>query len=335
VTDQPILNAEEVTFIRQAAADGVVHYPDCVDLADSHEALRAARTATEMERERLLEGWTCADEEFERFLEDVLDLIPEWDEDGTPEAILRAVAGVVTERDELRAEVARHHADFEQWEQMAANGHARAERSEAEVAGLREALTKYGRHTMTPDMRVCPAEWRSGATLHGPCECGLDAVLAGMRVSPTPEPEATMPTQAQVLAWAAERWPDRTTPVWRAAKLCEEAGEVMGAVIKVGEGRKTNADVAQETAQAVICCMGVAESVGFDVWAEVAAEWARIGVPAASEPDRCPTCDNKAVIGLACAISATGPDPWHGAGTEDGAGQPASEAADVIRDTGV
>lgn len=87
-------------------------------------------------------------------------------------------------------------------------------------------------------------------------------------------------TQAQVLAWVEERWPDRTTPIWRAAKLCEEAGEVMGAVIKSGEtpARKTEADIAQETAQLVICAMGVAESVGFDLWAEVADEFTRCGV---------------------------------------------------------
>lgn len=83
------------------------------------------------------------------------------------------------------------------------------------------------------------------------------------------------PTQAQVLAWVAERWPDRTTTIWRAAKLCEESGEVMGAVIKMDEGRKTVADLRQESAQALICILGVAESAGFDVFEAVAQEYHR------------------------------------------------------------
>lgn len=95
------------------------------------------------------------------------------------------------------------------------------------------------------------------------------------------------PTQADTLAWVAARWPDRTTPIWRAAKLCEEAGEVMGAVIKTDEGRKTAADVAQETAQVVICAMALAESVGFDLFGEVAKEYQRC-IPGPTE--KCPQC---------------------------------------------
>lgn len=89
-----------------------------------------------------------------------------------------------------------------------------------------------------------------------------------------------VPTQAETLAWVRERWPDRCSPLHRVAKLCEEAGETIGAVIKMedGSGRKTEADVAQETAQTVICAMALAESVGFDLWAEVAAEYARCQV---------------------------------------------------------
>lgn len=83
------------------------------------------------------------------------------------------------------------------------------------------------------------------------------------------------PTQADVLAWVVARWPGRGTPHWRASKLCEEAGEVMGAVIKMDEGRKTLADLAQESAQATICLMALAESAGFDLMAEVAKEYDR------------------------------------------------------------
>jgi NTP pyrophosphatase (non-canonical NTP hydrolase) len=69
-------------------------------------------------------------------------------------------------------------------------------------------------------------------------------VTVSAEVAQQPE----MPTQADVLAWVARRWPNRTTPIWRAGKLCEEAGEVMGAVIKV---------------------------VGFDLWRAVADEYER------------------------------------------------------------
>lgn len=83
-----------------------------------------------------------------------------------------------------------------------------------------------------------------------------------------------VPTQAQMLAFVAERWPDRCGPDHRAMKVAEEAGEVVGAVVKMSEGRKTKADVAQETAQLVMVAMALAESVGFDLAAAIADEWA-------------------------------------------------------------
>ena len=42
-----------------------------------------------------------------------------------------------------------------------------------------------------------------------------------------------------------------------------------------GTGRKTGADLAQETAQLAICVMALAESAGFDLNAEIADEWER------------------------------------------------------------
>lgn len=87
------------------------------------------------------------------------------------------------------------------------------------------------------------------------------------------------PTQAQTLEWVRERWPSRDTPMWRALKLGEEAGEVQGAVVKLSEGRKTLDDLAAETAQLVICAMALAESAGFDLQAEVRAEWERLTRP--------------------------------------------------------
>lgn len=84
---------------------------------------------------------------------------------------------------------------------------------------------------------------------------------------------AGIPTQAEVLAWVAERWPEHLAPVWRAMKSGEEAGEILGAVIKEELGLKPPGTIAMESAQAVLCIMSLAESVGFDLWAAVAAEW--------------------------------------------------------------
>lgn len=83
------------------------------------------------------------------------------------------------------------------------------------------------------------------------------------------------PSQTAVLAFIEQRWPELVTPIWRAAKLGEEVGEVLGAVIKIDEGRKTLADLEMECAQVVLCTMALAESVGFDLWSAVEAEYER------------------------------------------------------------
>lgn len=88
--------------------------------------------------------------------------------------------------------------------------------------------------------------------------------------------QARFPSQEQTLAWVAEKWPDRTDPIWRAGKLCEEAGEVMGAVIKMDEGRKTLDDLRMELAQVVICAMALAESAGIGLFPAVQAEYLRV-----------------------------------------------------------
>ena len=53
----------------------------------------------------------------------------------------------------------------------------------------------------------------------------------------------------------------------------------MGAFVKMGDGtgRKTLADLAQETAQLVICAMALAEAAGFDLETEIEDEWWRAG----------------------------------------------------------
>lgn len=85
--------------------------------------------------------------------------------------------------------------------------------------------------------------------------------------------EATLPSQADMLAWVAARWPDHVSPVWRAVKVGEEAGEVLGAVVKESIGLKPKSAIEVEAAQVVLCVMALAESCGFDLWAAVAAEW--------------------------------------------------------------
>lgn len=79
--------------------------------------------------------------------------------------------------------------------------------------------------------------------------------------------------QADVLAWAAKRWPDGVDVQSRALKLAEEAGEVIGAVVKMPEGRKSKADLAIELAQLVMCAKGLAEAAGIDLDAAVSSEW--------------------------------------------------------------
>jgi NTP pyrophosphatase (non-canonical NTP hydrolase) len=81
------------------------------------------------------------------------------------------------------------------------------------------------------------------------------------------------PSQADVLAWVATRWPHHATTERRALKFGEEAGEVLGAVIKESVGQKTKADIATEAAQAQLCLMALAESVGFDLRQAVLDEW--------------------------------------------------------------
>lgn len=85
---------------------------------------------------------------------------------------------------------------------------------------------------------------------------------------------AARPSQADVLDWCA-RHGYATDMASRAMKLTEEAGEVMGAVIKIPEGRKTLTDLGQELAQLTICAMTVAEAAELDLDTEIAVEWKR------------------------------------------------------------
>lgn len=79
--------------------------------------------------------------------------------------------------------------------------------------------------------------------------------------------------QAEVLDWVAQRWPDFASPVWRAMKFGEEAGEVLGAIIKHAVGQKTTDDIKTEAAQAQLCLMALAEANNFDLDQAVADQW--------------------------------------------------------------
>ena len=105
--------------------------------------------------------------------------------------------------------------------------------------------------------------------------CPVCAWVEAPDSSTEPEFREQLPAQAKALDFVRERWPSTVDPIWRAAKLCEEAGEALGAVIKSEQGisGKTTVDVAIETAQVVICALGLAEACGFDLLSEVWREW--------------------------------------------------------------
>lgn len=81
------------------------------------------------------------------------------------------------------------------------------------------------------------------------------------------------PTNDEVLAWVRERWPHRCDLTNRAMKLGEEAGEVIGAVVRIEEGRGSTDHLAKELAQLVMCIKGIAAIAGIDVETAVANEW--------------------------------------------------------------
>lgn len=89
--------------------------------------------------------------------------------------------------------------------------------------------------------------------------------------------DTSFPTQEKVMAWVRRQGFSETIEA-RTMKLAEEAGEVVGAVVKIPEGRKTMDDLAQELAQLVICAMGVAQAADMELWHAVEEEWERMGL---------------------------------------------------------
>lgn len=93
---------------------------------------------------------------------------------------------------------------------------------------------------------------------------------------------------AQVSTWHARELPGKPNIMLRVGKVAEEAGEAIGAVIKLAEtrmGQRTHppASVRQEDAEAeladvVIAAIGAFEGIGVtDIDAVVAKRWAEVG----------------------------------------------------------
>jgi len=79
--------------------------------------------------------------------------------------------------------------------------------------------------------------------------------------------------QDEVGPWQRTRWPMTATVERTAMKVGEEAGEVLGAVIKCGEGRRTVEDVANELADVLITACACADLHGIDLQDAVSRRW--------------------------------------------------------------
>ncbi|CAM3740418.1 pyrophosphohydrolase domain-containing protein [Tsukamurella ocularis] len=73
----------------------------------------------------------------------------------------------------------------------------------------------------------------------------------------------------------SQRWPS-SEPFSQAAKVAEEAGEVVGAAIKEREGRRTVDDVLDELADTIIAAMGAIQARGCNVSRVVTNRWAEV-----------------------------------------------------------
>ena len=68
-------------------------------------------------------------------------------------------------------------------------------------------------------------------------------------------------------------YPSATSLLASAAKVGEEAGEVLGAAVKISEGRATLADLEDEMADVAIALAGFAGMLGIDLEAAVGRRW--------------------------------------------------------------
>lgn len=70
----------------------------------------------------------------------------------------------------------------------------------------------------------------------------------------------------------SEQFPSATAFI-QACKVAEEAGEVVGAVIKQQEGRRNEQHVLDELADTIIAATGAIQARGFDAERVVAERW--------------------------------------------------------------
>lgn len=83
--------------------------------------------------------------------------------------------------------------------------------------------------------------------------------------------------QAQVTHWSQANWPDDTDnelfPHLKALKMCEEAGEVAGAIIKQGRPGVSKQDIADELGDLFITMCGVAEACNINLESAIEYRW--------------------------------------------------------------
>lgn len=79
--------------------------------------------------------------------------------------------------------------------------------------------------------------------------------------------------QAEINEWQRSRWPDTAVVPYPALKLAEEVGEVVGAVVKVNEGRATLIDLKNEIGDAMISLLNLAETYGINTEMAFLSRW--------------------------------------------------------------
>lgn len=72
----------------------------------------------------------------------------------------------------------------------------------------------------------------------------------------------------------------------RVAKVGEEGGEVVGALIKRTEGRATDADVEAELADVILAALGAAEQLGIPPSKLITARWTLVSQRVNTQPGK-------------------------------------------------
>jgi NTP pyrophosphatase (non-canonical NTP hydrolase) len=152
---------------------------------------------------------------------------------------------------------------------------------------LRQRLIESGvvRSSVSSDDRNLRAkveakrsEWATEDSLYPSTEAAtwqraMEWVLALLAGETEPGPSFNLTAwQAEVWAMTQELFPHRADPRSRALKFAEEAGEVVGAVVKHDEGRMSLDDIESEIADATIVLASLCGSLGLD-YAAVLRRW--------------------------------------------------------------